>query len=68
VHWATIPWAAWAALLWASWGTSWAAHLGICWAVGRCSAVVPSIYSCLQVHVPKHRALLHVRGVCSGAD
>jgi hypothetical protein len=51
VQWATIPWAAWAALLWASWGTSWAAHLGICWAVGRCSAVMPSIYSCLQVQL-----------------
>ncbi len=49
VDWAAVPAAGWAALLWAAWGTSFAAHSGICWAVGRCAAVIPSIYGCLQV-------------------
>lgn len=49
VDWAAVPTAGWGALLWAAWGASFAAHSGICWAVGRCAAVIPSIYGCLQV-------------------
>ena len=49
VGWGGVPGSAWAALAWAGLGTSFLAHSGVSWAVGRCSAVVPSIYSCMQV-------------------
>ncbi len=44
-----MPAGAWVALLYAGVVTSGMAHPGIAYAVGRCAAVVPSIYSCLQV-------------------
>jgi len=49
VAWRKVPASAWAALLYAGVVTSGMAHPGIAYAVGRCAAVVPSIYSCLQV-------------------
>lgn len=49
VDWGAVPASAWGALAWAGLGTSFAAHSAVSWAVGRCSAVVPSIYSCMQV-------------------
>ena len=53
VGWGGVPASAWAALAWAGLGTSFAAHSAVSWAVGRCSAVVPSIYSCMQVRIVK---------------
>jgi hypothetical protein len=53
VAWGGVPASAWAALAWAGLGTSFAAHSAVSWAVGRCSAVVPSIYSCMQVRHPE---------------
>lgn len=50
-----MPWSAWAALAWAGCGTSFLAHSAISWAVGRCAAVIPSIYSCMQVRCAAHR-------------
>lgn len=49
VNWPAVPAGAWVALLYAGVVTSGMAHPGIAYAVGRCAAVVPSIYSCLQV-------------------
>ncbi len=49
IDWRAVPWSAWAALAWAGCGTSFLAHSAVSWAVGRCAAVIPSIYSCMQV-------------------
>ena len=45
----SFPQVQWGAVLWAALGTSFLAHSGIAFAISRCAAVVPSIYSCLQV-------------------
>lgn len=52
IRWREVPGSAWGAVLWAALGTSFLAHSGIAFAVSRCAAVVPSIYSCLQVCSP----------------